>query len=80
MYARDEAEVDDLAGDQLERFPVLAVFERAALANAGFEVVATFRTPHVTVAFSGDLEGHLLALARLRPRIGENPYHDQEPG
>ena len=43
-YARDDAEVDDLAGDQLERFSVLAVFELATLVDAGFELVPTFRT------------------------------------
>lgn len=79
-YARDDAEVDDLAADQLERFPVLAVFELTALVEAGFDLVPTFRTPHVTVAFSGDLEGHLLAFAKLHPRVVENPYHDREPG
>jgi len=78
-FARDEAEVDDLASDQLERFPVIAVFERAVLVKAGFEVVATFRTPHVTVAFSGELERHLLALAGLQRRMVENPYHEHEP-
>ena len=79
-YARDDAEVDDLAADQLERFPVLAVFELTALVEAGFDLVPTFRTPHVTVAFSADLERHLLALAKLHPRVVENPYHDREPG
>lgn len=79
-YARDEDEVEDLAADQLERFPVLAVFELTALVEAGFDVVPTFRTPHVTVAFSGDLEEHLRSLVQLRPRIVENPYHDREPG
>jgi hypothetical protein len=79
-YARGDAEVDDLAADQLERFPVLAVFEIAALLDAGYEVVPTFRTPHVTVAFTGDLEERLLALAELQPRVVENPYHDREPG
>ncbi len=78
-YARDDAEVDDLAADQLERFPVLAVFELTALVGAGFEIVPTFRTPHVTVAFSGELERHLVALAQLNPRVVENPYHDREP-
>jgi hypothetical protein len=79
-YARDDAEVDDLAGDQLERFSVLAVFELATLVDAGFELVPTFRTPHVTVAFSGDLNERVLALAQLHPQILDNPYHDREPG
>ncbi len=79
-YARDDAEVDDLAADQLERFPLLAVFELAALVGAGFELLPTFRTPHVTVAFFGDLEQHLLALVELQPRVVENTYHEREPG
>lgn len=79
-YARGDAEVDDLAADQLERFAVLAVFEMAALVGAGFEVVPTFRTPHVTVAFTCDLDQHLVALVQLQPRVVENPYHEREPG
>jgi len=59
---------------------VLAVCELTVLLEAGFDLVPTFRTPHVTVAFSGDLERHLRALAELHPRVVENPYHDREPG
>lgn len=78
-YARDDAEVDDLAADQLERFPVLAVMPIAALEADGFEVVPTFRTPHVTIAFTGDPAERLDALAALVSRVVENPYHDREP-
>lgn len=78
-YARGDAEVDDLAADQLERFPVLAVLRIADLVEAGFEVVPTFRTPHVTVAFTGDLSDRLDALAAVTSRFLENPYHDREP-
>jgi hypothetical protein len=72
-YARDDAEVDDLAGDQLERFPALAVFELAPLMDAGFELVPTFRTPHVT--------GGLLWRPRRTPaRVGTaSPRDRQEP-
>jgi hypothetical protein len=78
-YARGDAEVDDLAADQLERFPVLAVLRIADLEEAGFEVVPTFRTPHVTVAFTGDVSARLDALAAVASRVLENPYHDREP-
>jgi hypothetical protein len=78
-YARDDAEVDDLAADQLERFPVLAVLTVAELEADGFMVVPTFRTPHVTIAFTGDLTDRLDALAALVTRVIENPYHDEEP-
>lgn len=54
-YARSDAEVDDLAVDQLERLPTLGLFGIADLELAGFDVVPTFRTPHVTIAFTGDL-------------------------
>ena len=57
--ARKTDEVNDLAADQLERFPVIATFPIAALTDAGFEVVPTFRTPHVTLAFTGDLDERL---------------------
>jgi hypothetical protein len=78
-YARSEAEVDDLAADQLERFPQLVVLSMEALAQEGFAIVPTFRTPHVTIAFDGDLDGRLLDLARLGTDRRVNPYHDAEP-
>ena len=43
-YARSPEEVDDLAADQLERFPEMLVYRVAALLDAGIEVVPTFRT------------------------------------
>ena len=78
FYARNEAEIDDLAADQLERFPVLVVFDVVALHDAGFEIVPTFRTPHVTIAFSGDLAPKLLLLAAVEHLERANPYHDAE--
>lgn len=78
-YAVDEADVDDLAADQLERFPALSVLTIADLDGCGFEVVPTFRTPHVTVGFTGDLEARLAALAALITRVIDNPYHVDEP-
>ena len=79
FYARSDAEVDDLAADQLERFPVLVVFRMNELADAGFEVVPTFRTPHVTIAFSGDLDASLDRLIGLGHDRRSNPYHEAEP-
>jgi hypothetical protein len=78
-YARNDAEVNDLAADQLERFPVLGLFAISELETAGFEVVPTFRTPHVTIAFTGDLAAALDRLAGLRMDLRPNPYHDVEP-
>ena len=79
FFARSEAEVDDLAADQLERFPVLIVIRIADLEAAGFEVVPTFRTPHVTIAFDGDLDSTLARLVALGTDQRPNPYHDREP-
>ena len=44
-------EVFDLGVDALERFSVLAVFRMSDLVAVGFEIVPTFRTPHVRIAF-----------------------------
>jgi hypothetical protein len=47
-YAEDDDAVDDLAADLLERFPILRIYDPAALSAGGIEVVPTFRAPHVT--------------------------------
>jgi hypothetical protein len=79
FYARSDAEIDDLAADQLERFPVLVVFATGQLRAAGFDVVPTFRTPHVTIAFDGDLDVALGRLVALGTNRRPNAYHDEEP-
>lgn len=76
FYARSEAEIEDLAADRLERFPVLCCFRIADLVEAGLEVWPTFRTPHITIAFTGDLETGLALLARIPRLIRDNPYHE----
>jgi len=77
-HARNEAEIDDLAADQLERFPELAIYRTADLEVAGFEVVPTFRTPHITLAFSGELDAGLARLAAAVHDRRPNPYHDPD--
>ena len=79
FYARSEAEIEDIAADQLERFPLLVVFETGQLRAAGFDVVPTFRTPHVTIAFSDDLDAALSRLVVLGVNHRPNPYHEHEP-
>ena len=74
--AGNEAEIEDLAADQLERFPELVLYSRADLEAAGFAVIPTFRSPHVTVAFVGDLDVGLEALVATRHERRVNPYHD----
>lgn len=79
-YARSEDEINDLAEDQLERFPILVVLAIDSLIEAGFEIVPTFRTPHVTIAFDGDLDAGLAVLVELGADARPNPYHEHEPG
>jgi len=47
----------------------------AALVAAGIEVVPTFRTPHVTLAFTGELDDGLSRLERADHDRRPNPYH-----
>lgn len=75
-YAEDDDAVDDLAADLLERFPILHLYTAAALVAAAIEVIPTFRTPHVTLAFA-DLDGGLLTLRSLAHEARANPYHDR---
>lgn len=79
MYAESDANVEDLGAGPLRRFPIFGLYRIADLEEAGFEVVPTFRTPHVTVAFTGELDD---GLERLRTAIHEqrpNPYHGKGP-
>jgi len=79
LFARGDDDVDDLGAGPLVRFPVLGIYRVSALEAAGFEVVPTFRTPHVTIGFTGDLAD---GLKRLRGAVHEqrpNPYHGSGP-
>jgi hypothetical protein len=78
-HARNEAEIDDLASDQLERFPLLGIYRIDSLREAGFDVVPTFRTPHVTIAFRGDVDDGIDRLLAARSELRPNPYHGSEP-
>jgi hypothetical protein len=78
-YAGRDSDVDDLAADQLRRFPELALFRVADLLAKDFEVVPTFRTPHVTIAFRGYLDARLAALESLRIEVRANPYTERWP-
>lgn len=73
-YAEDEDAIVDLASDQLERFPMLHVYSADALVAAGIEVVPTFRSPHVTLAFA-DLDAGLRTLRSLAHETRVNAYH-----
>ena len=57
----------------------MALYRIADLEAEGFGVVPTFRTPHVTVAFAGDVRGRLDQFARLRVDLMPNSYHEAGP-
>lgn len=75
-YAGGDESVDDRAADELDRFPEVIVFRIDELRSSGFDVVPTFRTPHVTIAFAGDIENGLARLEKLKVEHFVNPYHD----
>jgi len=77
FYVHDDRDVDDLAASQLQRFLRLGLFRIADLLAHGFEVVPTFRTPHVTIAFTGELEDRLTALEAARLELRPNTYHGE---
>ena len=78
FYARSDDEIDDLAADQLERFPVLIVLPVRGLVERRFQILPTFRTPHVPIAFDGDLGEWLSRLENLGTDRRPNPYHEPE--
>jgi hypothetical protein len=78
FIARNRAEVFDLGADRLVRFPQLLVFDLDVLVQAGFEVVATFRSPHVTIAFTTAPEVAVARLFTLPREILLNPAFREE--
>ncbi len=78
FYACSDDEIDDLAFDRLHQFGVLRVYRVADLEAAGFELVPTFRTPHVTVAWASDFDEGLGRLASACHQERGNPYHERD--
>lgn len=79
FYARGEIEVDDIASSRLRRFELMRIYLIADLVVAGFEVVGTFRSPHVTIAWTSDLEQGLARLDSAAHIERVNPYHGSQP-
>lgn len=75
FYARNDEEIDDLAFDRLHQFGQLRVYRVADLEAVGFELVPTFRSPHITVAWSTDLLEGLVRFDATRHHARSNPYH-----
>ncbi|MCL2781580.1 MAG: hypothetical protein FWD74_08890 [Actinomycetia bacterium] len=77
FYASNPDEVDALCHTKLNRFEQVAVFRRADLAASLITVVATFRTPHVTLA-AENLDVLLLRLLSCPHTIRVNPYYESD--
>lgn len=77
-YARSDDEVLDLGKARLDRFATLFVFRLADVIHAGFEVVPTFRSPHVTITFYDDVDTGVARLLAVSHRIVSNPTFRQE--
>ena len=51
----------------------------AELVRAGFEVAPTFRSPHVTIAFGGDVDERLAALAGCESNCAPTRLMNESP-
>ena len=78
FYARSDDEVLDIGEDRLEAFATLFVYRLADVIDAGFEVVPTYRSPHVTITFYDDVDAGVARLMAVSHRIVSNPAHRQE--
>ncbi len=76
--ARSDDEVLDLGEDRLDAFATLFVYRLADVAAAGFEVVPTYRSPHVTIRFYDDVDTGVARLLAVSHRILSNPALRQE--
>lgn len=72
FYARSDDEVLDIGEDRLDAFETLLVYRVADVVAAGFEVVATFRSPHVTIAFYDDVNSGVARLFNVTHRLMHN--------
>ncbi len=78
FYARSDDEVLDLGEDRLDVFATLFVYRLTDVIDAGFEVVPTYRSPHVTITFYDDVESGVARLLAVTHRTVSNPAYRQE--
>lgn len=76
--ARSDDEVLDLGEDRLDAFDTLFVYSLAEVVGAGFEVVPTYRSPHVTITFYDDVERGVARLFAVPHRVVVNPAYWKE--
>ena len=77
FYARSNDEVLDLGEDRLDAFATLFVYRLADVIAAGFEVVPTYRSPHVTITFYDDVDNGVARLLAVYCVVS-NPAFRQE--
>jgi hypothetical protein len=78
FYARSDDEVLDLGEDRLEAFETLFVYSLADVLRAGFDVVPTYRSPHVTITFYDDAADGVARLMAVTHRTFDNPAYRRE--
>jgi hypothetical protein len=77
FHAADQLEVDILCAERLERFAEVVLFSVTALRASGVDIVATFRTPHVTLA-APDAPTLVRRLLATPHQVIANAYHESE--
>jgi hypothetical protein len=78
FFARSDDEVLDLGEDRLDAFETLFVYRVVDIVEAGFEIVPTYRSPHVTITFYTDVGEGIARLLAVDHRVMINPAHRQE--
>ena len=78
FYARSDDEVLDLGEDRLGAFATLFVYKVADLRQAGFDLVPTYRSPHVTITFYDDVADGVRRLLAVGHQVVVNPGYRRE--
>ena len=68
----------DLGEDRLDAFATLFVYRLAEVIDAGFEVVPTYRSPHLTITFYDEVVTGVARLLTVSHRTVANPAFGQE--
>lgn len=75
FYARSDGEVLDLAEDRLDSFRTLFVYRLHDVRSASFEVIPTYRSPHVTITFYDEPIEAIARLMAVTHETIENPAY-----
>ena len=78
FYARSHDEVLDLGEERLGAFETLSVYRVADLRFAGFDLVPTYRSPHVTITFYDGVAECVRRLLAVDHQVVVNPGYRRE--